>query len=504
MHDRAAIREAYYVQHKSIRQIARDLGFSRNTVKKALESAAIPRYTLRTPRRAPKLDPYRQRIAELVQQNGHLPPKQRYTAARIFQIMQAEGFTGSAVTVRAYVGKLRQQHPPPTFVPLQFDPGQDAQVDWGTAQVWLAGVRVTVQVFVMTLCHSRRTFVMAFPTQRQECFLAGHEAAFQFFGGVPHRLSYDNLPTAVRTILRGATRHEQDVFTSFRSHYLFTAHFCPPHAPHEKGRVEQRVGWVRRQYFVPLPQITSFAELNTQLLAACVRDDARCVAGEAVSIGTAWQQEQPLLRSLPAMVFDYAVTRTVRLNRYSQIEFETNRYSVPADHARAVLTLQARPFSLTILHEQHILASHPRCYARHQDILDPLHYLPLLRQRPGAFGHAKPLRQWRERWPADYDRLLARFQERHPDGRGVREFLEVLYLHGHYPANLVAEAIEYALSYGCRDAASVLTLLHQLQHAPLPPPALDLSAHPHLHTVASQPLDLQQYDRLLAAGGGHD
>jgi transposase len=195
VNDRAAIRHAYHLEHKSIRQIARELGFSRNTITKALASAEPPTYTMRTPRRAPKLDAYRQRIADLFHQNAQLPPKQRYTATRIFQIVQEDGFTGSLSPVRAYVGHLRRQHQRPhTFLPLQFDPGQDAQVDWGEAQVDLAGIRVTVHVFVMTLCYAHRTFVMAVPTQRQDAFLAGHEAAFRFFGGVPHRISYDTLP----------------------------------------------------------------------------------------------------------------------------------------------------------------------------------------------------------------------------------------------------------------------------------------------------------------------
>lgn len=505
VYDRAAIRHAYYVEEQSIRVIAERFGIARQSVRKALESAEAAAYTLRQPRAAPKLDPYRHRVEELWQQNAQLPPKQRYSAQRIFQIIQAEGFTGGASTVRAYVGKLRQQQRrPATFLPLQFDPGQDAQVDWGEAQVDLAGERVTVQVFVFTLCYSRRTFVMAFPTQRQECFFAGHEAAFAFCGGVVPRISYDNLTVAVQTILRGTTRQEQEAFLVFRSHYLFDAHFCTPHEPQEKGRVEHRVGFTRRQYFVPLPQVASFAELNAHLLACCVRDDVRVRQGETISIGTAWQQEQPLLRPLPARPLDYAVTRMVRLNRYSQVEFETNRYSVPVDQARATLTLQARPFQITILDQQQVIATHDRCYARQQDILDPLHYLPLLRQRPGAFAHAVPLRQWRAQWPPDYERLLTRFQARHPDGRGVREFLEVLYLHHRHPAETVADAITLAVSYGCTDAASVMALLHQLQEGPPPPRALAQPPASHLHTVGTQPLDVQQYDRLLQPEGACD
>jgi transposase len=246
-----------------------------------------------------------------------LPRKQRDTAHRIFTLLQEEGFTGSESTVRAYVGHLRQQQRRPAiFLPLEFDPGHPAPVDWGEAIASINSDRQTVQVFVMTLCYSRRTFVMAFPSQRQEAFLAGHEAAFQFLGGVPHRISYDNLPTAVQAILHGSNRQEQQHFLHFRSHYLFESHFCTPAQGHEKGRVEHRVGFSRRNFFVPIPDVASFAALNAQLRQACERDDQRVVQGTTQAIGADWRQEQPLLRPLPAHPFDYAITRQVRLNPY--------------------------------------------------------------------------------------------------------------------------------------------------------------------------------------------
>lgn len=370
-------------------------------------------------------------------------------------------------------------------------------MDWGEAQVDLAGTRMTVQVFVMALCYSRRTFVMAFPSQRQEAFLAGHEAAFRFFQGVPHRISYDNLTTAVQTILRGTTRQEQQQFTLFRSYYLFASHFCTPGEPHEKGLVEHRVGFARRNYLVPIPQVDSFTTLNAHLLAMCEQDDARTVHGQAVPIGTAWATEQPHLRPLSAHPVDYAPSTSVRLNPYSQVCFETNHYSVPVDHARPTLIVKARPFQIDILSDQTVIAHHPRCYGQHQDILDPLHYLPLLQQRPGAFAHAKPLRRWRETWPPAYESLLARLQARYPDGGGTREFIQVLDLHRRYPADQVAEAITLALDFGAPNAASVEAILHQLQPSPQPDRPLDLTAQPHLDQVGDHPLNLQQYDALL-------
>ena len=207
-----------------------------------------------------------------------MPRKQRYTIHKMYAAIAAEGYHGSESHVRAYIGTLRQAtNRPAAFLPLEFDPGTDAQVDWGEAEAVIADVPRTVQVFVMRLCYSHRTFVMAFPTQRQEAFFLGHVQAFHHFGGVPQRLSYDNLTTAVRRVLEGHRREEQQAFIAFRSHYLFASHFCTVGEGHEKGQVEHGVGFARRNFMVPIPAVESFAALNAHLQSEMARDDARTV-----------------------------------------------------------------------------------------------------------------------------------------------------------------------------------------------------------------------------------
>lgn len=494
----AAIRHAYYNQGKSIREIARELRVSRQSVRKAVESPTPPAYTQTTPRSAPKLGAFHERIAAMLAEREHQPRKQRYTSRRIYQILVSEGYTGSEARIRGYIGALThtQQHPK-TFLPLEFDPAQDAQADWGEAQVVLAGVPVTIRLFTIRLCYAHRTFAMAFPTERQEAFFLGHVQAFAFFGGVPRRVSYDNLTTAVQPIFTGRTRQEQLAFTAFRSYYLFDSHFCNRNAGHEKGQVEHGVGYVRRNALVPIPSFGGYAELNAYLAAWCLNEDTRQVSGQPRPIGVMWAEERPLLRPLPPRDFPCCVTTTATLTPYSQVVFETNRYSVPADQAAKRLILRAFPFHLDILHDDRLLASHPRCYAREQDVLDPLHYLPLLLQRPGAFDHAKPIRRWRESWPPAYRQLLAHLRQQWPDGKGVREFVRILQLHQEHEAALIEQAIEQALALGCGHADGVRLCLHQLLD-PMPPScALDLSAQPHLAAIGAQPIDLGVYEALL-------
>lgn len=361
--------------------------------------------------------------------------------------------------MRGYIGqRRRERRKPKVYLPVEFDPGTDAQVDWGEAVAEIAGEWVTVQVFCMRLCYSRRHFMMAFPAQKQEAFFEGQVQAFHHFRGVPHRIAYDNLKAAVQKVLEGHTRQEQMAFIAFRSHYLFESYFCMPSQGNEKGGVEHRVGFGRRNFMVPIPKVASFAELNRVLLAECQQDDGHQVDRQPVTIGEAWELERHALFQLPARDYHCCVTRPVLLTPYSQVEFETNRYSLPADKAQSHLVLRAYPFRVDILYLEEVIASHERCYGKHQDVFDPLHYLPLLEQRPGAFKHAKPLRRWRETWSPMYEQLLARLQADKPEGQGVREFIRILNLHCAHTAEQMEQAIRLALEYGCATCTNCASI----------------------------------------------
>lgn len=501
--ERAEIRHAYYHEQKSMRQIARERGHTWRTVKSAIENAGPVTYTLSKTRPAPVLGPYKERIEELLAENEQLPAKQRYTGDRIYEVIKAEGYKGSASGVRRYVGqRRRERRRQAVYLKLAFDPGQNAQMDWGEADVIMREEQRTVQMFVMRLSYSRRTLVQAYPSQRQECFFDGHVRAFDFFGGVPRVISYDNLKTAVYKVLTGNKREEQQSFTLFRSHYLFDSHYCTPGQGHEKGGVEHLVGYARRKFLVPLPEVDSFEELNAYLLQCCLAEDERVVKGQPHSIGEMWAEERPHFFPLPEHDLPTCVSREVSLTPYGQVVFETNRYSVPAEQAYPQLTLRAYPFAIDILHQGQLVVRHPRCYDREQDVIDPLHYLPLLKQRPGAFEHAQAIRQWRVDWPPVYETFLSRLRRRYDTSEAVRQFVEVLSLNRQHPADKVTKAISQALEAGMLNAEAVRWFLSQLL-APSPTLLpLDMTLRPHLAQLGQQPLDLSGYDRLLK-GGSH-
>lgn len=195
----AQIRHAYYNEGKKIRQIARELGRSRRTIRRALEQAEPGQYVMKRRKAAPALDPWKAKIdAYLIESDG-MPRKQRYTGKKIYDLLCGAGYPGCITTVRNYVAVKRYQpgKRQDVFLRLVFDPGQDGQVDWGEAAVKMNGELTTVQVFEMRLCYSRASFMCAYPTQRQEALFDGHVRALQFFSGVPQTLTYDNMATVV-------------------------------------------------------------------------------------------------------------------------------------------------------------------------------------------------------------------------------------------------------------------------------------------------------------------
>jgi len=492
------IRRAYFREGLSIREIGRTLHHSRRVIRRAIASADPGQYRRVQVRPTPVLGPWKAPIDALWDASQQMPRKQRYTARKIYQELQKQGYAGSEITVSRYVGqKRRASEAPQVFLPLEFDPGEDAQVDWGEAVVELAGVRVVVQLFILRLNYSHARFVMAFPFQKQEAFFEGHVQAFRFFGAVPKRITYDNLKTAVFRILTGHNRTEQVAFVALRSHYLFESRYCTPGQGHEKGGVESDVGFVQRNFMAPLPTVDSYEELNSVLRAACLHDQGRRVRGGAETVAEKLATEKPRLLELPATDYQAYRLHLATVNPYGLVPLDTNRYSVPG-HIGATVRVRAYAFQVEILAGEAVIACHPRCFGQEQDVIEPLHYLTALTQRPGAFEHAIPMRRWRAEWPPVYETLLAELRLRWPAEQGLREFLRILALHKDHPVALLTQAIQAALALGAVHLDGVQLCLHQLRTAPAVPVALDLSGHDRLTGIGEQPVHLDQYDLLLS------
>ncbi len=497
------IRRDHLVHQKSIREIAMKHRIHRRVVRQALASSVPPA------RKAPKRTcpvltaEMRGVIDEWLLADRKAPRKQRHTARRIHRRLQREhAFSGAESTVRRYVGRRRRELglKGNVFVPQDYEPGQEGEVDWYEAQVDFPWGREKVQVLEVRSCFSGREFHVAFPRQTQQAFLEGHVLAFEWFGGVFPILRYDNLSSAVKKVLRGRRREETDRFIALRSHYLFESVFCTPgvEGAHEKGGVEGGVGRFRRNHLVPVPKVADFDELNALLRDACAHDDLRRREGRSRTVLDEWEEEAPKLRSLPAERFDTAEVSTPRVDSKSRVKVRTNQYSVPVRLAGRRVEARVTARRVELVHEGKVVADHERLQGRHGERLKLDHYLELLHSKPGAFHGARPLRQAREegRWPATYDALWKRMMERFGDADGTRQMIHVLMLHRIHPSADVHQAVEMALDLGCCDAGAIAVLLRQLgAPSEVIEPLQGLGELDHFGTEVSD--DMSPYDRLI-------
>jgi len=330
--DYELIRRKFYLDGESARAIAKQLGHSRKTVAKAVANPVPLGYRLREPRERSAIERYRPIIDAWLEEDQSRPRKQRHTAQRIYERLRDEqGYTGSASSVRRYVA-WRKQGQGEVFVPLCFAPGEEAQVDWGEATVIHNGVERKVQLFCMKLCHSHAVFVRAYERANLESFLDGHVRAFAFFGGVPKRIAYDNLKSAVVYVGRGRERRLNRRFVELRSWYLFDSRFCNVAKGNEKGHVENLVKRSQRTFLTPLPEIQDLDALNAKLLGNCLAELDRTDA-EGQSYRTLWEKEKPCLLALPAAAFPACQERSSIVDKESLVQFDGHLYSVPVRRA---------------------------------------------------------------------------------------------------------------------------------------------------------------------------
>ena len=251
----------------SKREILRREGIHWETLKKILERSEPPGYRIENPRAKPKIGPFLEQIDQIIKEDKHFPKKQRHTAKRIYERIKEMGYPGKYTQVKEAVREINRLNKE-VFMPLEHRPGE-AQVDFGYALAKVSGILRKVAFFVMVLPYSDAFFVMAFERECTESYWEGHVRAFEFFGGVPQRVSYDNSRVLVSTIIGPHKRKLTDGFLKLQSHYLFREHFCRVRRPNEKGVVEGVVKFTRLNFFVPVPQVSDLAELNARLVELC-------------------------------------------------------------------------------------------------------------------------------------------------------------------------------------------------------------------------------------------
>lgn len=456
------IRKASDRDGLSVRELARRFHVHRRDVRQALASAVPPPRKVAERRPSSALDPWKPTIDGWLAADRTAPRKQRHTARRVWQrLVDEHGAVVGESTVRRYVAEVRRRMDVPlveVMVPQHHPLGEEAEVDFGTASVYLAGVLVEVSLFVLRLSASGRGYARAYLNEGQEVFLDGHVRAFDHLGGVPKRIRYDNLKAAVERVLKGRDRVESERFVAMRSHYGFDSFFCQPgiKGSHEKGGVEGEVGRFRRRHLVPVPRVGSMAELNDLLVAGMARDDERFIAHRRITVAEHFALEADALRPLPGEPFDISVVAGHRVDRKSRVSVRGCLYSVPAAHVGKRLDVRVGADTIVVYDGATPVARHARGL-KGDEVLALDHYLEVLAIKTGAFVGATALARARAAGvfgPA-HERFWAQARRRLGDRDGTRALIEVLLLHRSVTAERVTAGIEAALGVGSVDPAVV-------------------------------------------------
>jgi transposase len=455
------IRRVREREQLSVRELSRRFRVHRRDVRQALASA-VPPGRKRPQRAAPVLDRWKPTIEGWLAADRLAPRKQRHTARRVWQrlVDEHQAQVGES-TVRRYVAEVRRRMDVPlveVMVPQQHRLGGEAEVDFGTASVFLAGVPVDVSMFVMRLSASGRGFARAYLNECQEVFLDGHIRGFEHFGGVPERIRYDNLKAAVERVLKGRDRVESDRFIALRSHYGFDSFFCQPglKGSHEKGGVEGEVGRFRRRHMVPVPRVDSMAELNALLAAGMARDDQRFIAQRRITVAEHFALEADTLRSLPDEPFDVTVVAAHRVDRKSRVSVRGCLYSVPARYVGRRVEVRVGAETIEVHDSRRLVARHARGL-KGDEVLALDHYLEVLAIKTGAFPGATALARARAGgvFGPTHEKFWVEARRRLGDRDGTRALIDVLLLHRSVPADALVTGMQRALSAGSVDVAVV-------------------------------------------------
>ena len=388
------IRRLHLVNGISMRQISRDLGVSRNTVRKYINGDIIPgRNKFSSRQKQVMTEEVKEFIKACIHEdNGHTHTKQKHTAKRVWNRLQEElGFTGSYSSVKIVFRELKNKTKE-VFLPLTFNPAEAMQIDFGSAHVYINEEKQEIKYFCARLAYSAHIFAKAYFSEKEECFLDGIISAFEYFGGVPKEVLFDNARVAIsegygKYVTKITKRYETLV-----AHYAFNPKFCNVRSGNEKGLVENLVGFVRRNTMVPIPRIKGLEELNLIIEESCNNYlEAHKINGESLSVKEKFQIEANNLLALPNHPLDVSKRDYKRVNKFSTVIFETNKYSLPCELVGKEVVLKVGHSEIYLFHKGKLVATHQRIFKKNRTSYHLGHYLKALERKPRSVFNADPV-----------------------------------------------------------------------------------------------------------------
>jgi len=496
------IRVRFYTKGENISQIAKELHLDWKTVQKYVDMAdfnePVPKPASEQ-RLCPKLDPYKPTIDEWLEEDKQAPRKQRHTAKRVFNRLKKEypKFNCSYRTVASYYAVKHKEifsGAKRGFLPLEHRPGE-AQVDFGTADFYENGRRLTGKYLEVSFPYSNKGYLQLFYGENMECLLEGLDAIFRYINSVPNELWFDNTRTIVTKVIKGGEREITERFARFREHYRFQAVLMNPGEGHEKGNVENKVGYQRRNFLVPLPRFLSLSDFNRQLLTMCDEDADREHYRHNETIEELFKEDLRHCHPLPEIEFDLSGRKQAATNNWGKFYLNKgmHEYSVSPKYANARVNLKLTS-SLVIVMDENFreIVRHRRLYGdTKQQSMDWLPYLRQLSIRPRALKYS-----------GIYDMMPPKMRQflegcsNTETGKVLKVLAELADRTGFDSA---LNTVNQALSYGAADADSLKNLYRRI-YADVPElPPLTLGAD--IPEVGQMTTNLVAYDVFLKKKG---
>lgn len=477
-------------QGKSIREISRETGHHRSTVSKYVNGAVV-KYSRRVTYESPVSESIRPFVEKWYMDDMRGPKKQRRTAQKIYDdLVSHYGYKGSYSTVKVLFRKIRGRTRE-VFVPRATVPCEYMEFDFGYAKALSGGEEIELILHCYQLIYSNDIFVYVSQSEKQESMFYSHKLAFEHFEGVPQKVRYDNLSQAVKRVLTGKLRDENDSFRTFRELFGYQAEFCERNKGWQKGDVEGLVGYVRRNYFSPVPTITDLEEVNRELSLWCKSlREKRKVYGTQKSVGEYYEVEKRQLQALPSGKTEVGRYTTASANHYSLISVADVFYSVPSEYAYRQLDVLITIKEIIVTFKKQEIARHQRSFEKGMQIFDPLHYLSVYLEKPYTAINSKPIRQLPE--------VFSRFFEcAYHKGYGtVRECIKLLTLLKEYSVEELKLAIEMAMMYETYDPAAIKQILLQLTNNQPCVKRLEVAPNSRIEVNIPQ-VELERYNSLI-------
>jgi len=496
------IRFRFFEKGENISQIADALNLDWKTVQKYTD---MTDFNFKIPKPAsekhfcPKLNPYKPTIDRWLENDKQAPRKQRHTAKRVYSrlVKEEKGFDCSYRTVASYYavkhkelfGGLKE-----AFLPLVHQPGE-SQADFGTAEFYENGMKLTGKYLELSFPQSNKGYLQLNYGENMECLLEGIDAIFRHIGCVPDEIWFDNTKTIVSKIIRGGGRETTERFNRFREHYRFRAVFMNPGAGHEKGNVENKIGYQRRNFLVPVPHFKSLSDFNYQLLEMCEEDADREHYRHNETIEELFTKDLKQCHPLPEIAFDSSHRTTAVTNKWSRFYLNKGMhdYSAAPKYANTTVNLKITSSLVIVMDENYReIVRHRRLYGdKKQQSMEWIPYLKQLSYRPRALKNSGIY----DMMPENLKKYLSNCTNTEV-GKVLKVLVELTDRTGFDSA---LNTVNQALCYGASDAESLKNLYRRL-YADLPelPP---MPLEPDMPRLKQLSTNLVDYDAFLRRGG---